>query len=135
MQHLLVVEDEPVHRKHLQRDLSEAGYQVAVAADFDEAVRASGRRPPDLLIADLTLAAGRDGLELVESLRGARPELKAILMTGLPTDEVRARARALGVSLLVEKPFRMQALREAVRLALDGRQGGGRWTSPARPSA
>jgi DNA-binding response OmpR family regulator len=70
----------------------------------------------DLLVADLVMP-DMSGWDLVEEARGAHPDLRVLLLTGLPTRSAFARAREVGLPLL-PKPFTMRALEAAVRDAI-----------------
>jgi DNA-binding response OmpR family regulator len=70
----------------------------------------------DLLVADLVMP-DMSGWDLVSEARGVRPDLRVLLLTGLPTRSAFARARQAGLPLL-PKPFTMRALEAAVRDAI-----------------
>jgi DNA-binding response OmpR family regulator len=70
----------------------------------------------DLLVADLVMP-DMSGWDLVSEARGVHPDLRVLLLTGLPTRSAFARARQAGLPLL-PKPFTMRALEAAVRDAI-----------------
>ena len=71
----------------------------------------------DLLVADLVMR-DMSGWDLVQEARGTNPDLRVLLVTGLPTRSTFARARLAGLPLL-GKPFTMRALESAVREAIN----------------
>ena len=94
------------------------GCQVGLAATLDEAIAAVDRagRFPDLLVADLHLDEGPDGLEIIETLRRRWAlAVPAALITADRDPTLRPRARARGVELL-HKPVKPAALRALLRL-------------------
>ena len=118
---LLAEDDERVRR--LARGLLEGlGYRVLEAADGIEAVEVfhANAESIDVALLDLTMP-GRDGLEALDEIRRARPELPAILASGFVDAPERLRSR-LGVRLL-PKPFRADSLGRLLRDVLEGRTG------------
>jgi DNA-binding NtrC family response regulator len=72
----------------------------------------------DLLVTDLVMP-DMSGWQLVAEARGTHPDLRVLLLTGVPTRSAFARARLAGLPLL-GKPFTMRALEVAVRDAIGG---------------
>ncbi len=87
--------------------------EVAVVPSAEEAILLSGRRPFDLLVADVRLP-GISGLELVERLRLKSPNIKTVIITGLPADEIQHKTQQLGVEVFLQKPIEMSAFQQAV---------------------
>ena len=81
---VLLVEDEPLIRETLVEDLSDAGLDVMEAPDAETALGAAGQapRPPCVLITDVNLGAGMNGLALVAEVRRRWPEVGVIVITG-----------------------------------------------------
>ena len=88
---VLLVEDEVLVREMLAEDLADAGLDVAEATDAEttleavEVVGASGR-PPCVLVTDVNLGAGMDGLALVAEMRRRWPGMGGVVITGKPSD-------------------------------------------------
>jgi two-component system KDP operon response regulator KdpE len=113
---ILVVDDEPQIRTLLRKTLGRAGYQVVEAANAREALAARDIDRPDLILLDLGLP-DRDGLELVETLRGeAGPGL--IIVSAREETEQKVAALDLGADDYVTKPFDTDELLARVRAAL-----------------
>jgi DNA-binding response OmpR family regulator len=70
----------------------------------------------DLVISDIRMPVC-SGLEILEGLRQAHRKIPVILMTAFGDDETRATANRLG-AVLLDKPFALEDLREAVRALL-----------------
>ncbi len=116
---VLVVEDETEVRELIREILQFEKYAVLEARDNDEA-RAIGDRhdgPIDLLIADVVLPGGLTD-ELVDRFGESRPGLRVLYLSGYLDDaEGAAELRRRGPVL--QKPFTVAALTQAVRDALD----------------
>src|ERR1017187_7514626 len=70
----MVVDDHPMWRDAIARDLTEAGYDVvASAADGAQALRIAGATRPDVVVLDLQLP-DMSGVEVTRGLRAAHPE-------------------------------------------------------------
>jgi len=121
---VLVVEDEDPIRELMERVLQRHGYEVLSCRDLQEAFalyeEEEGRF--DLLISDVVLPDG-NGVELAARLRGRDTALAILLTSGY--NEILSNwgpFRTLGAPLL-QKPFRVLALLQSVRQALDDRKG------------
>src|SRR5581483_8826830 len=80
---VLVVEDEDDVRNSVRRQLETLGHRVLVAEAATEALLVvQGRGAPDLLLIDVVLATGMDGIELAAAVRAERPQLPIIFMSG-----------------------------------------------------
>jgi PAS domain S-box-containing protein len=103
---VLVVEDEAAVREITAELLSDAGHRVLVAGDGAEALRILREEPMvDLLISDVVMPGGIDGLALAATARQSRPQLRVLLVTGYGFDGDRARRGAAGFDVL-RKPYR-----------------------------
>jgi PAS domain S-box-containing protein len=123
---ILIVEDDPGVRRMTERILSAGGYEVIETSDGAAAVAicASSEPPVDLLVSDVVMP-GMLGTELVEKVRGERPGMRTLFMSGY-SHEVLA-AETLGGeahSGFIEKPFSAAQLLEAIRAILDADGGG-----------
>lgn len=85
-QHILVVDDEPPIRELLQSYFRKHGYEVTTASEASEALRLADEIPLHLVILDVLLPDS-DGLEILEKLKSAHPNLPIIIMTGIGFDE------------------------------------------------
>ena len=113
----LIVDDDAAIRRGLDLLLTEWGYRSVCASDHDEACYALrvSESIPDLILCDLDLGDGPDGIAVIHAVRRqcARP-LPAILITGDPSSI--AIDRAVGSDLLIlAKPVQPKILRNALR--------------------
>jgi two-component system response regulator GlrR len=94
------------------------GCSVIEASDAEEALRVAARAPIDALLSDMAMP-GMSGMELVDQLREQLPRLPCVLMTGMASADLKARARTRGV-ILLQKPVPRDEMAVAVRRALAG---------------
>ena len=81
-QRILVVDDEPQIREMLSMYLARHGYATSTAGDSAEALRTVKESKVDVVVLDIGLAE-EDGLKLLEQLKGAQPNLRVIMLTGM----------------------------------------------------
>jgi CheY-like chemotaxis protein len=118
MKRILVVDDDPHIRFIIETILTGEGYEVGTADSGDEALRASSKRPYDLVLTDLILP-GIDGIETILRLRAMQPELRTIAMSGGWNGGVHTcqpLAGKLGVCRTLAKPFDRMTLLNAIEL-------------------
>lgn len=113
---VLVVDDEEADRVQLGTILEGAGYEVRFAADGVEALRIFIAEPVHAVVTDLVMP-GRDGLDLITSLKGIGPEIPIIAVSGKGQTGL-ALANIVGAGRLLEKPVGAPALLDAVADAL-----------------
>jgi len=115
---ILIVEDERVVARDLQRTLTRLGYQVPdCAASGDEAIRLASERCPDLVLMDIRIKGDRDGIEVADVLRH-RFDVALIYLTAYGDDATVARASKTEPHGYLLKPIRTDELRSAVEVAL-----------------
>jgi PAS domain S-box-containing protein len=112
---ILVVEDEADVRNLVRRQLESLGHHVLVAKAANEALLLiEGPGAPDLLVTDVVLATGMNGIDLAAAARARRPGLPVIFMSGYTAvPEAQQRIRETGAPLL-HKPFTTPQLEHAV---------------------
>jgi DNA-binding NtrC family response regulator len=103
MARLQVVDDEQSMRVMLEARLSKAGHAVDVAPDVTGVERALAASEFDVVITDLRMRTGGDGLDVLRKVKTAQAEVEIILMTAFGSDDVRRQALELGAYGYVEK--------------------------------
>lgn len=121
---VLVVDDEANIVLSLEFLLKRAGYDVRVARNGEEAVKAVAERVPDLIVLDVMMPI-LDGYHVCETIR-ADPNLRSVrilMLTAKSRDVEREKALALGADDYITKPFSTRDLVERVKTIL-GPDGG-----------
>jgi two-component system response regulator PhoP len=121
----LVVEDEAALRAALQRDLTEAGFTVDLAADGEEGLFAGTEFPIDVAIIDLGLPK-LPGLELIRRLRARDKRFPILILTARDRWQDKVEGLDAGADDYVAKPFQFEEVLARMQALL--RRSGG-WAS------
>ncbi len=113
---VLVVEDEPAYAEALAAGLSQEGFEIAVAATGEEAIRRFAERRPDLVLLDLVLP-GMSGLDVCRWVRN-HSSVPVIVVTARTDEMDTVVALEVGADDYVTKPFRLRELAARMRAAL-----------------
>src|ERR1700729_3875713 len=116
----MVVDDHPMWRDAVARDLTEAGYAVvATAADGAQALRVTGAARPDVVVLDLQLP-DMSGVEVTRGLRAAHPAVRVLVLSASgEQQDVLDAVKAGAVGYLLKSATRLELL-DAVRRTADG---------------
>jgi len=107
---ILVVDDEALVRDVVRKGLSTmGGYDVEVAQTGLEAIEKMEKDVFDLVLTDLKMPE-MDGLELLKSIKGTRPEVMVILMTAYGSIETAVEAMKMGANDYITKPVNFDDL-------------------------
>ena len=115
---ILVLDDEVELRELIARFLAREGYAVRCAESIQDAIRMAAEFHPTLILVDWLLDDGHDGADALRAVREVLPDVKAVVMSGLPPEQVRSRLDDLQVLEVLEKPFQVEALFEQIQRAL-----------------
>jgi DNA-binding response OmpR family regulator len=116
--HALIIEDELLIAMAIEDALRGCGFtSFDVAVSADEAVMAAARKCPDLITADVELRPGC-GITAVQSICSENP-IPVLFITGSPG---KVRMRMPGHAL-IEKPFDVDHIMEAIKFTMDNRDG------------
>ncbi len=119
MKTILLVEDDADARPTLKRALESQGYAVLAAADGLQAVEFLKSQEIDLLLCDLVLPGGVDGMRVFETCRRIQPDAMAIFMTAHGTVELAVKAMKEGAYDFLEKPLNLDRLRTLAARAIE----------------
>ena len=118
-EYILVVDDIPEQLDIAASILEKLGYRVETAAGGLNALAFLKENKVDLVILDMIMDPGIDGLETYRRIKAIHPEQKTILASGYSeTDRVRE-AQALGAGEYIKKPYLLEQIGMAVRKELD----------------
>src|SRR5689334_11329070 len=115
---VLVVDDDSSLRRVMKMQLEEAGYQVALASDGEQAGAIIDEQRPKLVITDL-LMPGMGGLELLKQIRDNQQETTVIMITAFGSVETAVEAMKSGAYDYVTKPIDYEGLVLAVHRAME----------------
>jgi two-component system nitrogen regulation response regulator NtrX len=118
---VLIVDDEAGIRQTLAGVLEDEGFQVETAGSGEACLEAFERRVFSCVLLDVWLP-GIDGIETLEKLKAAYPEIAVIMISGHGNIETAVRATRLGALDFIEKPLQIERTVLAVSNALRQRQ-------------
>jgi PAS domain S-box-containing protein len=115
---VLVVDDVKEQRQIASGMLKQLGYSVISVSNGEEAVAYMKKGSADILILDMIMDPGIDGLETYRRILKLHPGQKAILASGFSETKLVREAQRLGAGAYVRKPYTLDQLGLAVRSAL-----------------
>ncbi|MBG0777263.1 MAG: response regulator [Desulfovibrionaceae bacterium] len=115
---ILVVDDEHIVALDIRNTLERLGYSVCeVAATGEAAVAAAERHAPDLVLMDIKLKGGMDGIQAAQRINEQRPT-PVVYLTAFSDDGTLGRAKASGPFGYLIKPFEERELHSTIEIAL-----------------
>ena len=99
---VLIVEDDPLQRRALERMLQHKGFPVTSAGTGQEALQVALNGEVVVAIIDLDLP-DTSGIDVIRRLREVRPHVECVVLTGMRSDETAQEARLAGASDYFEK--------------------------------
>ena len=118
---VLVVDDDAVVNRSINRVLSGEGYQVRETMSGSEALAELDHQQYDMVFTDIRMP-GMDGLEMTSRVKKAHPEVPVVVITGFGTESNEVRARELGVAGFLRKPLSPEMIIENADRALRERE-------------
>ncbi|WP_160295192.1 CHASE2 domain-containing protein [Geobacter sp. OR-1] len=118
-EHVLVVDDMPEQIEIASKMLSKLGYRVATAASGEEAVVYLRSNKVDLVVLDMIMPGGMDGLETYKRIKEIHPGQRVIIASGFSESERVVMLQKLGAGEYVQKPYTLERFGVAVRKELD----------------
>ena len=116
---ILVVDDVKEQRDLAAGMLRTLNYNVSSVSSGEEAVAYMKEHKVDLIVLDMIMDPGMDGLDTYRSILEIRPKQKAIIVSGFSETERVKAAKALGSGAYVRKPYIKEKLGLAVRKEMD----------------
>ena len=116
---ILVVEDERAIQIALSGLLRREGYEVEVAGSGDEAIAKLEEGPYDLVLTDLALGVGPNGMDVLRMAKEQRAETVVVMITAYGSEKIAVEAMKGGAEDYVPKPFDNDEIRLVVRRALE----------------
>ncbi len=116
---ILLVDDEANIRKMVGALLQSEGFETSEAPNGAAALVAVQQAAPDVVMLDLMMPGGPDGLETLEELRRRLPDLPVVMMSGKASLSDAVRATKAGAFQFLEKPLTPEGVLVAIRSALE----------------
>lgn len=115
----LVIEDNELVRETLKAMLEFLGFEVVVAEDGKKAVEefnsaVNSKNPFDVVFVDLVMPE-MSGKEVMEKLKEIDPDVNALISSGYSNDKSIAEYEKLGFKGILNKPYTLQELEEALK--------------------
>ena len=115
---ILVVDDVKEQREIASKILTQLGYSVKTAESGEQAIEKLRKDPVDLVVLDMIMVPGIDGLETYERIIELRPQQKAIIASGYSETNRVKKAQRMGAGKYVKKPYTVQKIGLAVKSEL-----------------
>lgn len=117
---ILLVDDEQEQCRIMEQMLDILGYKTHVVTSGEEGVAYLQNQPVDLVLLDMFMGDGLNGLETYEKILQRYPEQKAIIVSGFLDSKEVSKAKALGISVFLEKPTTLPVIGQAIKQTLGG---------------
>ena len=116
---ILVVDDVKEQRELAMEMLTKQNYRVTTVSSGEQALEYLKLHQVDLVVLDMIMDPGMDGLDTYSKILEIHPGQKAIIVSGFSETERVCKAQALGAGAYVKKPYVLEKLGMAVRQELD----------------
>ena len=116
---VMVVDDIAEQREIASEMLMRLGYQVITMESGEAALEYFKSQAVDLLVLDMIMDPGMDGLDTFRQVLGLYPQQKTIIASGFSESSRVKEALQLGAGAYIKKPYLLEQLGKAVRRALD----------------
>src|SRR6266498_1413691 len=117
---ILIIDDEADIRELVAGILQDEGFETRTARDSDSALNAVASRRPNLIFLDIWLQGSKlDGLQLLDDVKLAHPDLPIVMISGHGNIETAVAAIKQGAYDFIEKPFKADRLLLVAQRALE----------------
>ena len=116
---ILVVDDVHEQREIATMLLTKLGYSVNAVSSGEEAVEYVKTNSTDLLVLDMAMDPGMDGLDTYKKIRELHPGMKAIIASGFSETPRVEQAQKLGAGQYIKKPYTLEKIGLAVKAELE----------------
>ena len=119
---VLIIDDEPNIRRMVGALLGAEGYDVREASDGSAGLTRAGENEPDVVLLDLMMPGGLDGMATLERLRAEIPDSPIVMMSGRAGLSDAVRATKLGAFTFLEKPLTPEGVLLSLSSAMELRR-------------
>ena len=118
-QKVLIVDDVKTQREMASDILTHLGYKVAMVSSGEEAIKYFRRQSADIIILDMIMPPGIDGLDTYRKILQIQPEQKAVITSGFSESNRVKECERLGAGQYVSKPYTFEDIGVAVKKELN----------------
>ena len=119
---ILVVDDIDEQRQIASRILEKLGYRVEAVASGEKAIEYVQQKPTDLIVLDMIMDPGIDGLETFKRILKINPRQNTIIASGFSETWRVKEAQRLGAGAYIKKPYTIEKIGQAVSAELGNQQ-------------
>jgi len=116
---ILVVDDVEAQREIASQMLTKLGYSVVSVSSGEDAVDYMKNHSADLIVLDMIMEPGMDGLDTYKKILEIHPHQKAIITSGYSETHRVKEAQKLGATAYVKKPYLLEKIGRVTRTELD----------------
>ena len=116
---ILVVDDVKEQREIAEHMLTKLGYNVAIVSSGEEAVEYMKKNKADLMVLDMIMDPGIDGLDTYARIIEIHPNQKAVIASGFSETGRVKEAQKLGANQYIKKPYTLEKIGLAVKAELE----------------
>ena len=116
---VLIVDDSPEQREVCSELIQSLGYHVDCVASGREAIEHARKKKADIVIMDMIMEDGFDGLDTYREMVKINPGQKAIIVSGFSATERVNQMQKMGAGAYVKKPFTREVIARAIREELN----------------
>jgi CheY-like chemotaxis protein len=114
---ILLIEDDVLVAEVFASGFAAEGHETTIAYSSDEGLTRLKQDQPDVVFLDVHLPK-MSGIEVLRQIRSTDQTLPVIIITGMATEREMGEARKLGVTDIIEKPYFLKHLGEALARAV-----------------
>ena len=114
---VLVIDDKKIIGDLFDFTLGYKGHDIAVVHNAHDAIEAVKNNVFDIAFLDIIMP-DKDGVAILKDIKEIAPKLPVIMMSGYSVEDKRLKALELGAVTCLKKPFEMEDVKKAVKLAI-----------------
>jgi PAS domain S-box-containing protein len=115
---ILIVEEDYILAYNLKRDVESFGFDIpAISSNSEEAIKMTSKINPDMIIMDINLGNGNDGIETASIIRTSK-DIPILFLTAYSDENTLDRTKITDPSAYIIKPWNMKELESNNKIAL-----------------
>ena len=116
---ILVIDDIEQQREIASMLLTKLGYSVVTAPSGEEAIQYVKKNSVDLLLLDMIMVPGIDGLDTFKEIKKIKPNIKAVITSGFSETERVKEVQKMGAGAYLKKPYTLENIGIAIKHELN----------------